>query len=150
MMEKHKQFANMQDSLERGHTHDREAPIVAQHAAAFKAIEEFLPAIEGPARPVAKSYKSKRSTTNGDARTLIISGLTAHHEYANGQCLNFEPVVLNEFARKTKVGSGTVSEFFKERFGGYANYAAACRNDPDKITTRLKRFNGEFTDAELP
>src|SRR5262249_26471769 len=45
----------------------------------------------------------KRSTAKGEARTKIISALTAYHQYADGGCLNLGPIAVRELARVAEV-----------------------------------------------
>src|SRR5262249_53576244 len=60
-----------------------------------------LPPAAGDPAPTAK--KPKRSTEWGAARAKIIAALTKHHQYADGGCLNLEPIGNNELARKAGV-----------------------------------------------
>jgi hypothetical protein len=87
--------------------------------------------------------KGKRSTERGDGRKKLISALTKHHEYADGGCLNTEPIGNNELARLAKVDQATASAFFKRKFKGHGKYKAACA-DATKLTAMLKLLNGEY------
>jgi hypothetical protein len=90
--------------------------------------------------------KPKRSTKKGDARLKIIAALTKHHQYADGSCLNTEPVRVNQLARQAGVGSSsTVTEFFKKQFNGHGQYEALCRRSPADLVTALKLLNGVYS-----
>ena len=84
--------------------------------------------------------KRKRSTERGEARVKLIAALTKHHQYANGGCLNLEPIGCNELARMAGVSSGSASAFFAKEFGGYGKYRTLCGN-ADELTASLKRLN---------
>ncbi|MFH1998899.1 MAG: hypothetical protein ABIK28_04415 [Planctomycetota bacterium] len=88
--------------------------------------------------------KTKRSTEKDEARIKIISALTAHHNYKKDSCLNFEPIGVNELARKAEVSSSSVSIFFKKEFHGRDNYRRACGNNQSLISA-LKILNQEFS-----
>lgn len=96
----------------------------------------------------ATTPKSKRSTTNGEARTKIIAALTQHHGYDNGSCTNLEPVGVNKLAGEINVSSSTVSTFFKEQFQGHNKYKVACRN-AGTLGNSLKMLNGELKPSVL-
>ncbi len=97
----------------------------------------------------AKSCKAKRSTNPGEARLKLIAALTKHHQYADGGCLNMEPIGVNELQRMAQIGSSsTSSKFFEKEFHGHAKYRAACR-DATKLVYSLKLLNGEFSPYEL-
>lgn len=84
-----------------------------------------------------------RQNLKGEAKAKIISGLTKHHDYATGSCLNLEPINLGQFALSTGVGKTTVSDFLKEQFDGFDQYRNACRSG--LIGDALKLLNGEFS-----
>jgi hypothetical protein len=92
--------------------------------------------------------RAKRSTKKGDARLKLIAALTKHHKYADDGCLNLEPIVSNELARKAGVSKSTASTFFKSQFGGCAKYRARCRDATDLVTS-LKVLNQEFAPHHL-
>lgn len=99
------------------------------------------------------SSKSKKNATSGDARATLIAALTKHHEYANGGCLNLEPIGSNELARLAHVSNSTASVFFNKEFnggdkGGLAMYRAICRN-AGRLADSLKALNGEFAPHDL-
>jgi hypothetical protein len=89
-----------------------------------------------------KTVKPKRSTHKGEARAKLIAALTLHHRYEDGGCLNTEPIGVKALARQAKVSSGSASEFFTREFEGQLAYKTMCRN-PDGLTKKLKRLNGE-------
>jgi hypothetical protein len=43
----------------------------------------------------------------GEAEAKLIAALTKHHQYADGSCLNLEPVGNNELARIAEVSEST-------------------------------------------
>ena len=92
--------------------------------------------------------KSKRSTERGEAKAKLISALTAHHKYADGGCLNHEPVGNNELARLAEVDKATASTFFTDQFNGHGQYKIFCE-DATALVAALKLLNGEFAPHEL-
>ena len=76
------------------------------------------------------------------------AALTKHHQYADGGCLNQEPIGNNELAKAAGVSASTASAFFDEKFQGHANYKVMCR-DVDKLTAALKLLNDEFAPFHL-
>jgi hypothetical protein len=126
-------------------------PAVSEGVAAQKADSQ--PGDVGaaqPAEPPASmshnaegTAKSKRSTERGEGRLKLIAALTKHHQYADGGCLNLEPVGCNELAKAAGVSPSTASAFFNDKFQGHTKYKALCR-DAGKLTTALKLLNDEF------
>jgi hypothetical protein len=101
----------------------------------------------------AVKRKSKRSTERGEGRAKLIGALTKHHKYADGSCLNLEPIGNNELARLAEVSESTASAFFNTEFnqgetGGHTVYRALCR-DPGRLADSLKLLNGEFSPHHL-
>jgi hypothetical protein len=94
--------------------------------------------------PTVAGRKPKRSTERGEAREKIIAGLTEHHQYTDGSCLNTEPVGVGDLARKSGVSKSTVSEFFQVEFKGHALYRAVCQ-DVSKLVTSLRMLRQEFS-----
>jgi hypothetical protein len=97
--------------------------------------------------------KSKRSTERGEGRAKLIAALTKHHKYADGSCLNLEPIGNNELARLAEVSESTASAFFNNEFnqgesGGYGTYRVICR-DSGRLADSLKVLNGEFSPHHL-
>jgi hypothetical protein len=90
----------------------------------------------------------KRSTERGEGRAKLIAVLTKHHKYADGGCLNQEPIGNNELAKAARVSRSTASAFFNDKFQGYAKYRAVCR-DPGRLADSLKALNGEFSPHDL-
>jgi hypothetical protein len=74
--------------------------------------------------------------------------MTKHHKYADGSCLNTEPINNNELARLAGVDKSTASAFFTKEFGGHAKYKRVCR-DTGRLVASLKHLNGEYTPHEL-
>lgn len=60
--------------------------------------------------------KAKRSTKRGEARLKLIAALTKHHKYADGGCLNQEPIGVRALARLADVDPATASAFFNREF----------------------------------
>jgi hypothetical protein len=88
----------------------------------------------------------------------LVAALTKHHRYADGGCLNYEPIGNNALARQAKVGKRTASAFFTKEFHGHSRYKRLC-NDTPRLIAALKALNGEFqphdfynarTPAEVP
>lgn len=104
------------------------------------------PAKRTPKHPPAK--KAKRSTEKGEARLKLISALTKHHQYADGGCLNLEPVGNNPLARLAGVADSSASDFFKKEFGGHRKYRAIC-GDSVRLVVALKLLNREFSPRHL-
>ena len=88
--------------------------------------------------------KPKRSTEKGEGRVKLIAALTKHHKYADGSCLNLEPIGNNELARLAGVSESTASAFFKKEFKGHIKYRVAC-GDTTRLVTALKLLNQEFS-----
>jgi hypothetical protein len=98
--------------------------------------------------PPTRSPKAKRSTEKGEGRAKLIAGLTKHHQYANGGCLNFEHIGNNKLAGLAKVDRATASAFFKKEFGSHLKYRAAC-NHGVRLAMALKLLNGEVRARSL-
>jgi hypothetical protein len=92
--------------------------------------------------------KSKRSTAKGEAQVKIVAALTEHHQYADGGCLNQEPIGVKELADLAAVAKSSASKFFTDRFEGYAKYRIVCR-DPGRLADSIKALNGEFCPHDL-
>jgi hypothetical protein len=99
---------------------------------------------DAPAPARTPTPRPKRSTEPGEARAKLIAALTKHHRYADGGCLNLEPIGNNELARLAGVDRATASAFFKQQFGGHGKYKTACA-DSATLTAALKLLNGEFS-----
>lgn len=124
------------------------APKLAEaFAAAFAAVQ--LPATaksaaqEAAPQPPQPAVRPKRNTERGEGQAKLIAALTKHHQYADGGCLNLEPIGCNELARLAGVDRATASAFFKKYFKGHSKYRTLCR-DAGKLTDALKMLNGEF------
>lgn len=90
----------------------------------------------------------KRSSQCGDGEAKLIAALNRHHQYANGSCLNLQPIILRRLARAAEVSASTASEFFKSRFRGYDRYCRACA-DKQTLITAMKLLNNEFSPEML-
>lgn len=75
---------------------------------------------------------------------MLIAALTKHHQYADGGCLNLEPIGNNELARFAKVSQSTAKAFFDKEFKGHKKYQANCA-DATSLVTALKLLNQEFS-----
>src|SRR5262249_42254295 len=98
---------------------------------------------DGPTEPTRK-----RSTERGEGRAKLIAALTKHHQYADGGCLNLEPIGNNELARQADVSESTASAFFNDKFLGHTKYRTVCR-DAGNLADSLKALNGEFSPHHL-
>jgi hypothetical protein len=98
---------------------------------------------EAPAPAVTTDPAPKRSTERGEGRAKLIAALTKHHQYADGGCLNLEPIGNNELAKAAGVSPSTASAFFNDKFQGHTKYKALSR-DAAKLTAALKLLNDEF------
>jgi hypothetical protein len=88
-----------------------------------------------------KAIRPKRSSGRGEREALLISALTMHHNYDNGD-LKLEPIGNNELARKAKADKSTASAFFKKHFGGHGKYKVFCaRGD---LLNKLRVLNREY------
>ncbi|MBX7166519.1 MAG: hypothetical protein K1X74_09250, partial [Pirellulales bacterium] len=94
------------------------------------------------------SKRLKRSTERGEARRKQIAALTKHHQYADGGCLNTDPIGVNELAKLADVAPSTASVFFNTEFAGHVKYRAKC-TDASTLADALKALRGEFRPAEL-
>lgn len=104
-------------------------------------------------KPGSQGIKPKRSTERGEGRAKLIAALTKHHQYADGGCLNTEPIGNNELARLAEVSESTASAFFNKEFnggksGGHAKYRAIC-SDAMRLVAALKLLNQEFSPHHL-
>jgi hypothetical protein len=97
-----------------------------------------------PPRTAAK----KRSTESGEGRAKLIAALTKHHQYADGSCLNLEPIGNNALAAAAGVAISTASAFFTDKFGGHSKYCAFCKDVGLQIAS-LKLLNDEVTPRNL-
>jgi len=102
-----------------------------------------MPAHTAPIVP-----KPKRSTERGEGRSKLVAALTKHHHYADGGCLNLEPIGNNELARLADVSESTASGFFNKQFHGHTKYRALCGDAPGLVAA-LKLLNGEFSPHDL-
>jgi hypothetical protein len=103
---------------------------------------------EAPAPVVAPVPSPKRSTERGEGRAKLIAALTKHHQYADGGCLNLDPIGNNELAKAAGVSASTASTFFNDKFQGHTKYKALCR-DAGNLKVALKLLNDEFAPYHL-
>ncbi len=97
---------------------------------------------------VPRPTRSKRSTVRGEGNEKLIAALTRHHRYANGSCLNDEPIGCNELARQAGVQKGTASNFFKRHFQGWTQYRRTC-SDMHRLINSLRLLNAEVSPFHL-
>jgi hypothetical protein len=97
---------------------------------------------------VSRPRKPKRSSIKGEGRLKLIAALTKHHRYAEGGCLNMEPIGNNALARLADVAKRTASAFFSQKFHGHTKYRALCA-DKHLLVAALKALNGEFQPHEF-
>jgi hypothetical protein len=95
-----------------------------------------------------RSNRKKRSTERGEGQAKLIAALTKHHQYADGGCLNLEPIGNNELAKAAGVSPSTASAFFKNQFEGHTEYKALCR-DTGLLVAVIKLLNNEFSPHNL-
>lgn len=120
-------------------------------------VEAGQPA-EAANTSMTTARKPKKSTQRGEARTKLISALTAHHGYSNGSFLKWEPVNSNELAQQAQVAKPSATNFFNWAFKpkgatkdatGYQIYKAYCNRDHGSLLKVLRVINDEFAPAEL-
>jgi hypothetical protein len=104
-----------------------------------------------PSHSSTEPTKRKRKTGRGEARPKLKSALIKHHNYAEGGCLNFEPIGPTDLGKLAGVAKATASDFFTDQFAdkndlktGYEHYKILCNNKQALITT-LKVWNGDFS-----
>lgn len=118
----------------------------AAFAEVLKAKESYIAAPKTPTGDVVK--KPKKSTERGEGRAKIIAALTKHHQYAEGSCLNLEPIGNNDLAKLAGVSPSTASTFFNEKFDGHSKYKTLCR-DTGQLIAAMKLLNNEFAPNDL-
>ena len=111
------------------------------------------------AKPAAEAIVTPSETTSTvqardsalrrtSANDLLIAALTKHHDYDSGSCMNWVPVGNNELSRLAGVSNKTASEFFKQQFGGHAQYKIQC-GTPQRLIASLKTLNNEFSPKDF-
>jgi hypothetical protein len=113
-----------------------------------EAKEADAPEKRSEAKPTDAPSRKKRSTERGEGRAKLIAALTNHHQYADGSCLNLEPIGNNELAKAAVVSPSTASTFFNDEFEGHTKYKALCR-DSSQLAAALKLLNNEFSPHDL-
>jgi hypothetical protein len=103
---------------------------------------------EGDDKSAKGGKRPKRSTERGEGQLKLIGFLTRHHQYAEGGCLNQEPIGSNKLARQAQVSKSTASVFFRDNFQGHAKYRALCRN-AGMLAAALKLLNNEYAPHDL-
>jgi hypothetical protein len=93
---------------------------------------------------VSRPARPKKSTIKDEARDKLIAAFSAHHQYGDGGCLNWEHIGNNELARRAKVSKSTASGFFVDHFKGYATYKVLCARNSKKVLAVIKALNGDF------
>lgn len=92
-----------------------------------------------------------KSTTRTKEETweLIAAHLYHHHGVYQGSLDNAEPLSLTDLCEGISVKKGKiVSGWFKEYFGGHAEYAACCNRNHYKVASTLARLQGETLSPE--
>jgi hypothetical protein len=104
-----------------------------------------------------KGRRREKDGQMGPTRVKIIAALTKHHQYANGSCLNTEPIGVNKLARLANVAPSSVTAFFKKEFGrekepggdektdGHRRYQILCCRNAADLVAALKLLNGEYS-----
>jgi hypothetical protein len=108
---------------------------------------------EKPSHPtpaVTPDPAPKPSTERGEGQAKLIAALTKHHKYAEGGCLNLEPIGNNELARLAEVGTATATRFFDKWFDGHSRYCGICRCNTSKLVDTIKAMRGEFVPSREP
>ncbi|MCC7086402.1 MAG: hypothetical protein IT427_15485 [Pirellulales bacterium] len=118
-------------------------PELRNHWATYQGEVKLLVDEAEAASDTSTPIKPKRSTERGEGRVKLIAALTRHHRYADGGCLNLEPIGNNELARLAGVAKRTASAFFTHQFQGHAKYRMLCCNLP-RLVAAMKALNGEF------
>ncbi|MFO1007728.1 MAG: hypothetical protein U0929_17320 [Planctomycetaceae bacterium] len=104
---------------------------------------------ENASQPISGVPRSrKKSSKNGDAKAKLISALTQHHRYADGGCLNYEPIGCNALSRIADVAKSTASSFLKSTFQSRGGYQQAC-HDSATLIACLKVLNQEFSTRDI-
>ncbi len=120
-------------------------------------IDDLIEASSKPAQRSSHSHSpqknNKRSSEQGEAREKLIATLSKYHKFADGGCLELEPISNNKLARLADVSKSTASTFFNNEFngrnkGGHAKYRAKCQ-DARTLAYAIKAMRGEFKPAEL-
>jgi hypothetical protein len=113
----------------------------------LRLIRDFNRGLAGPG---LAGPGPKRRTRGGGAQEKLIAALTKHHRYADGGCLNQDPIGSNELARLAGVGTATALRFFEKWFKGYAKYRSICVRDVSKLIDTIKAMRGEFIPSNEP
>ena len=88
--------------------------------------------------------KAKQSTAPGNAQVKMISALTKYHQYADGGCLNLEPIGVRELARQATVSpSPCVGLLQSEVWRAYQVPNVFC-SDTQRLMASLKQLNNEY------
>jgi hypothetical protein len=116
-------LAQLRVKLEIGQQEDRENPPASRPAKA-------------PSGPRKKGDLS-------DSREKLVAALTKHHRYAEGGCLELEPIGVNALARLAGTSRATACRFFAQQFRGHKGYRTACR-DPGTLGAALRLLNRDF------
>jgi len=85
----------------------------------------------------------KRSIKPGDARRKLIPALTLHHNYADGGCLNLDPISISRLARLAAVAKSSASRFFKAEFTRWAHYHYLCLKNSRGLARKIGELNGD-------
>ncbi len=117
----------------------------------FARLEEFLEShftSKLKLKKTLKPPKPKASRPPADSKTILVSALTKHHRYADGSCLNQEPIGCNALAKSVGLSGGLASRFFKRYFKSHRDYERICASS-ESLIAALKLLNDEYTPGVL-
>ena len=100
-------------------------------------------------KPATVITKPKRINGQSTHRITLIAALEKHHQYANGSCLNTEPIGNNALGKLAGTSGAAASNFFNDKFGGHAKYKILCYGQPASLVAKLRELNDERTPAIL-
>lgn len=86
----------------------------------------------------------------GQAGEWVLNCVCSHHGYDGEGVENWEPIGVGQVVTKLegRVSKGRVSKWFKDAFGGHAEYAGACgRQKNGPLLTKLREQRDEKTTA---
>jgi len=102
-----------------------------------------------------KAAVESTTRTKEETWELIAAHLYHHHGVYQGSLDSAEPLSLTDLCEAISVKNGKivkkgkiVSGWFKEYFGGHAEYAACCNRNHYKVASTLARLQGETLSPE--
>ncbi len=109
---------------------------------------------EAPIAGRSTGSKSPRGNSSpGGTPPKILATLLEHHKYKSRSCLNFDPIGTRELANKADVAVGSVSTFWKDKFGSdghpgsHVAYCRSCVNG--RLPLILALLNGDMPPADV-